>query len=586
MFLNAVRYYIPEKMWDITAPGDIVKGVPDDGDWPGAEHPALAIDDNVNTKFLHFKGDFDPDPGTGGTGIQVTPLDGPSIVTGLTLTTANDVPGRDPIAFKLSGSNDGIDGPYELIAEGDVVDFNQPDEWPRFTKNATPITFANELVYTHYELIFTAIRGPVGGSVNSMQIAEVELLGVFAIQPRTLTISSSCGGSVTMPGEGSFTYDEGTEVEVIAAADKGFYFLEWTGSAVDAGKVADPGSAITTVLVDDEDDLKAIFAADLTVSSTNGGSVITPGEGTFAYECGSEVQVKATADQYYYFLKWTGSAVDAGKVADPGSANTTVLVDGECDLKANFAAVNFKLTVSSTEGGSVVKPGEGEIMVGGNYLIPLEAVAEADPDYHFLYWTGSAVDAGMVVDPDSPITSIFVLGDYNVKAHFAINTHILTISSTEGGSVTTPGEGAFEYDHGTEVSIEATPDEHYHFVGWTGTAVDAGKVADPGSASTTVTVEGDYTLIANFEIDKHTLTICSTNGGSVTTPGEGVFEYDYGTVVDLVATPDDGYRFKFWEGPVADELSACTTVTITEDITVNAVFVKHPSIIEDPIVDP
>jgi len=178
MFLNAVKYYIPDKMLDITAPGDIVKGVPDDGDWPGAETPPNAFDNNVNTKYLHFKGDFDPDPGTGGAGIRITPLDGPSVVTGLSFTTANDVPGRDPIAFRLSGSNDGIDGPYELIAEGQIVDFDQPTEWPRFTKNTTPIMFANDKSYTNYELIFTAIRGPLGGSVNSMQIAEVELLGI------------------------------------------------------------------------------------------------------------------------------------------------------------------------------------------------------------------------------------------------------------------------------------------------------------------------------------------------------------------------------------------------------------------------
>ncbi|MCP4613586.1 MAG: LamG domain-containing protein, partial [Planctomycetes bacterium] len=84
----------------------------------------------------------------------------------------------DPIAFELSGSNDGIDGPYTLIASGDVVDFAQEAEWPRFTKNETEISFENDNAYVHYQLIFTAIRGPVGGSVNSMQIAEVELLGV------------------------------------------------------------------------------------------------------------------------------------------------------------------------------------------------------------------------------------------------------------------------------------------------------------------------------------------------------------------------------------------------------------------------
>ncbi|UCG58949.1 MAG: hypothetical protein JSU70_05445, partial [Phycisphaerales bacterium] len=103
---------------DVTSPGDRLKGVPNNGNWPGGEEPALAIDDNTGTKYLHFNGDLDPDLGP--SGFQVTPMAGPSIVTGLTFTTANDFPGRDPIAFKLYGSNDGLDGPYKLIAAGDI----------------------------------------------------------------------------------------------------------------------------------------------------------------------------------------------------------------------------------------------------------------------------------------------------------------------------------------------------------------------------------------------------------------------------------------------------------------------------------
>jgi hypothetical protein len=561
MFLNAVRYYIPEKMWDVTAPGDIVKGVPDDGDWPGNESPPNAIDNNVNTKYLHFKG------GSIATGIQITPLEGQSIVNGLTFTTANDDYGRDPTSFELSGSNEGIDGPYEIIAAGDIVDFAGEELWPRFTKNATPITFANDKVYAHYQLLFPNVSRPNNDGL--MQIAEVELLGLLAIQPRTLTTSSTGGGSVTLPGEGGFTYEDGTEVKVQAVAADNCYFLEWTGSAVDAG-IVDPSSDSITIVMDGDYSLKAHFAADITISSTNGGSVTKPGEGTFSYEHGTNVSVQATSDEFYYFLKWTGSAVDAGKVANPKSASTTVLVDGNCNLKANFAGVNFKLVVSSTDGGSVVNPGEGEIVINNTQI---QLLAVADENYKFVNWTGSAVDVDAVQDPDSPFTRIYIDRNLNVKANFVKATCTLTISSTDGGSVTTPGEGVFVYDIGTEVDVVATPDEHYHFVGWTGTAVDAGKVADPGSASTTVTADGDYTLIANFEIDKHTLTICSNYGGSVTTPGEGVFEYDYGTVVDLVATPDPDHRFKFWRGPVADELSACTTVTITGDITVEAFFV-------------
>ncbi len=172
VYIDDIRLY-PEVLDysspDITGAGDTVQGVPNDADWPAAETPAMAIDDNVNTKFLHFKGETEP------TGIRVTPLAGATVVTGLTLTTANDAPERDPVKFELYGSNGTIDGPYTLIASGDVVDFAGATAWPRFTKNATPIEFANTVAYRHYQVLFPAVRTPA--SANSMQIAEIELLG-------------------------------------------------------------------------------------------------------------------------------------------------------------------------------------------------------------------------------------------------------------------------------------------------------------------------------------------------------------------------------------------------------------------------
>jgi hypothetical protein len=51
------------------------------------------------------------------------------------------------------------------------------------------------------------------------------------IMEYTLTISSREGGSVTMPGEGIFAYDEGTNVDLVAAAADGYVFDEWIGDA-------------------------------------------------------------------------------------------------------------------------------------------------------------------------------------------------------------------------------------------------------------------------------------------------------------------------------------------------------------------
>jgi len=73
----------------------------------------------------------------------------------------------------------------------------------------------------------------------------------------------------------------------------------------------------------------------------------------------------------------------------------------------------------------------------------------------------------------------------------------LTISSTEGGEVTTPGEGMFTYDEGTIVDLVAEADQSYQFVNWTG---NVNAVADVNAAATNITMNGHYSITANFAI--------------------------------------------------------------------------------------
>ena len=73
----------------------------------------------------------------------------------------------------------------------------------------------------------------------------------------------------------------------------------------------------------------------------------------------------------------------------------------------------------------------------------------------------------------------------------------LTISSTDGGSVTTPGEGIFIYEEGTVVDLVASPDVGYYFVNWDG---DVGTIADVNAASTNITMNDDYSINANFRV--------------------------------------------------------------------------------------
>jgi hypothetical protein len=72
----------------------------------------------------------------------------------------------------------------------------------------------------------------------------------------------------------------------------------------------------------------------------------------------------------------------------------------------------------------------------------------------------------------------------------------LTVSSTDGGEVTSPGEGTFTCYERRAVILMAAPRTGYRFVNWTG---DVSTVADVNTAQTTITICGNYSIMANFE---------------------------------------------------------------------------------------
>lgn len=73
--------------------------------------------------------------------------------------------------------------------------------------------------------------------------------------------------------------------------------------------------------------------------------------------------------------------------------------------------------------------------------------------------------------------------------------HSLTVDSTSGGEVTVPGEGTYSYSAGSMANLVAVPDEGYGFLEWTG---DVSTIEDRMAATTTIEMDGDYSITANF----------------------------------------------------------------------------------------
>ena len=92
------------------------------------------------------------------------------------------------------------------------------------------------------------------------------------------------------------------------------------------------------------------------------------------------------------------------------------------------------------------------------------------------------------------------------------------------------------------------------FAGWTPTIV-------------AVTADATYTATYNQTVNKYTITVTAENS---TVQGTG--EYDYGTVVELMAIADTGYKFNKWSDEVTDNPRI---VTVTKNMEFTALFILY-----------
>jgi alpha-tubulin suppressor-like RCC1 family protein len=185
------------------------------------------------------------------------------------------------------------------------------------------------------------MRGTVLTVISCLLLVALTLPGCTAETAEldhmvALTVSSTIGGSVTAPGQGTFSYDAGTVVGLVAEAEPGYEFVKWAG---DVGTIADVNAASTTIAVDENCSITADFAAippvqhSLAVSSMAGGSVASPGEGVFTYDAGTVVDLVAQAGEGYEFVNWTG---DVGSIEGTSAARTTIVMDDNYSITANF----------------------------------------------------------------------------------------------------------------------------------------------------------------------------------------------------------------------------------------------------------
>lgn len=280
-------------------------------------------------------------------------------------------------------------------------------------------------------------------------------------------------------------------------------------------------------------------------------------------------------------------------IANAGASVDLEIVDannpGNNALFADAFVIEATGTISTSATGSVagvtfsLSPTNGPGLPAGAFFVgdSVAVTATLDPSETVSAWSQNGNDLGTNANP----VNVTVDEGLNaVVATIDVAGFVLNATAGTGGSVgVAPAQPLGGYTAGTVVTLTATPDTGQEFVNWTGP--DAGDLADASADVTTITMDADKTVVANFQpIVNSEFTVTATTlgiGGSAAVTsaptGSGPGLFTDGSVVSIAATANTGFEFVSWSvvgATAADASDATTTVTVNgANIIATATFV-------------
>ncbi len=218
------------------------------------------------------------------------------------------------------------------------------------------------------------------------------------------------------------------------------------------------------------------------------------------------------------------------------------------------------LTVSSENAEfGTVSGDSGVIRAGSNATI----VATPNAGYSFVGWYDSE---DQLVSDLATYTFTMPHGDLAYTAKFAQTQHSLTLTVNDASMGSVTGGGSYVYNQ--QVTLTATPNEHYSFFGW----YDGETLLSQEATYSFAMPDNSLSYEARF-VRNYGLTVYSDDEsmGTVTAPSE----WGAGLQVTVVADANDGYSFDYWANADYDEVAYTATYAFTmpsEEVELIAVF--------------
>jgi formylglycine-generating enzyme required for sulfatase activity len=344
-----------------------------------------------------------------------------------------------------------------------------------------------------------------------------------ALKTYSLIITAIEGSVTESPDKAS--YNHGETVTLKVTPNEGYSFTNWSG---DLSGSTNPA----TIVMDADKSVSAGFALKayrLTVAAVDGSVTKKPDKAS--YNHGEKVTLEAAPNAGYSFTNWSGDL-------SGGTNPTTLVMDTDKSVSADFALKAYSLTVTAV-GGSVMKSPDKASYNHGE-TVTLEAAPNAG--YGFTNWSG---DLSGSTNP----ATLVIGANTSVSAVFALKTYSLTATAVDGSVTKSPNKAG--YNHGETVTLQAVPNKDYSFTNWSGNL--------SGSTNPVkLVMDKDKSVSAGFTLKAYSLTVTAGDGSVTKSPDQA--SYNHGQMVTLKAASSKGYSFTNWSGDLTGGANPATLV--------------------------
>ncbi len=456
-----------------------------------------------------------------------------------------------------------------------------------------PIEEGETLEFTAHPEDYVSFSGWSGDLTGTALDEQLTVTGNQYVAARfirdtyILTVDIEGRGSVAVDGE-VYSQDDlvtqlvvsaGQHLDFQATAASYWSFVEWTGNITGSN----PDEQL---FIDGDKTVTAHFEHDqyrVAVDVDGLGDLLIDGQlyenqqfdTEFFVNGGDQLDFEALPAIGWSFVRWEDDLSGS-------SASEELYVDSDKQVVAIFEERNYTLTVNIEGQGTVDLEGTAyptdsaplTLTVPAGETLELEAI-ESAADWSFVGWCCDLSSTEF-------FETITVDADKEVTANFQAEQYTLTIDFQGAGEIDIDGVLYSHEDGLQEITVSAGDQLDFIAIPATGWEFDEWQDDLTGTLpEESLTIDSNHHVTAVFERETYNLMLDINGQGSVEINGQiytgpEIISVDYGTELEFIADPDEGWNFSGWE----DDLTGHNLEEQLEVVSNHAVTANFQQITE------